>query len=170
MNVTVSFRGHCIGALLSISPSQVFWDFPKYSPQGDRRRLHGARFHPVAGGESHAHLPSTCHIVWSVCNLPLPACVSVRLSVPKCRGHDLTQVAALSWISPSNGRAGDTTTGCWFAWPWRRGTSRGSGRPTVREVWLDWWVSRRRFTPLMTSVCLRLVGGVSGCSAVFNLI
>lgn len=76
----VSFRSHRVGALLSFSPSKVFWDFPKYSPQGDRWRLHGARFHPVAGGESHTHFPSTRHIIWSVCYLPLPPCMSVRPS------------------------------------------------------------------------------------------
>lgn len=45
--------------------------------------------------------------------LLLSACLFVFLSVcPKCCGPYLTQEAALSWISPSNGRAGGTTTGC----------------------------------------------------------
>lgn len=83
-SLPLSFRGHCVGAVLSFPPSQVFWDFQQYSPQGDRRSLHGARLHAVAGGESHTHFSSTRNAVRSVCNhcpsIRLSACLSVSLS------------------------------------------------------------------------------------------
>lgn len=61
--------------------------------------------------KSHPHSIDMPHCPVSLQSFSssLRVCASV---CPKCRGRDLTQVAALSWISPSNGRAGGTTTGC----------------------------------------------------------